>query len=71
MLATAAKRSWTPEQVVYRFVSQGFGIAGVKVTVLCGSTRDNHVKEAAQSVLEGEDLDQEAVDMIRREVYGQ
>lgn len=56
---------------MYRFVSQGFGIAGVKVTVLCGSTRENHVQEAAHSVLEGEDLDQESVDRIRREVYGQ
>jgi diketogulonate reductase-like aldo/keto reductase len=71
VLATAAERGWTPEQVLYRFVSQGFGIAGVSVTVLCGSTTEKHVREAVLAVQEGEDLEEQTIEAIRKEIYGQ
>ncbi len=71
VLSAAVERSWTPEQVLYRYVSQGFGIAGVKVTVLCGSTTKAHMKEAVAAVEQGEDLPEDVMEAIRKEVYGQ
>ncbi|KDN40965.1 Aldo/keto reductase [Tilletiaria anomala UBC 951] len=71
VLAAAAEFGLTPEQVVYRYVSQGLGIAGVQATVLCGSTSESHVREAVQAVQSGSDLDEQTIDAIRREIYGE
>jgi diketogulonate reductase-like aldo/keto reductase len=68
----ASKRGWTAAQVVYNFVSQGFGIPGLRCTVLSGTTDLQHMHEAVQAVLAKEDrLDEEEVEQIRKIIYGE
>lgn len=50
VLTCAAERGMTPEQVVYRFAAQGFGLPGLAVTVLCGATNPVHVAQAVDAV---------------------
>jgi aryl-alcohol dehydrogenase-like predicted oxidoreductase len=67
----AATHDWTPEQVVYRFVAQNFGIPGLQVTVLSGTTDENHIREAVEAVMGHEVLQAHEVESIRRVVYGE
>lgn len=67
----AATHDWTPEQVVYRFVVQNFGIPGLQVTVLCGSTNEAHMREAVEAVMGQEILQNDEIESIRRVVYGE
>lgn len=67
----ASNHDWTVEQVVYRFVAQSFGIPGLQVTVLCGSTDKSHMSEAVEAVMGQEELQNEEVESIRRFVYGE
>jgi hypothetical protein len=67
----ASTHQWTPEQVVYRFVAQSMGIPGLQTTVLCGSTDEKHVREAAQAVQGDIPLEAEEVESIRKVIYGE
>lgn len=67
----ASKHSWTPAQVVYRFVAQGFGIPGLHCTVLSGTTDETHMREAVHAVLGEDELDDKEVESIRKVVYGE
>ncbi|UZJ55285.1 hypothetical protein CBS101457_004605 [Exobasidium rhododendri] len=67
----AVNHDWTTEQVVYRFCAQNFGIPGLQVTVLCGTTDDNHMTEAVEAVMGEEMLSIHEVESIRKVVYGE
>jgi hypothetical protein len=67
----AATHDWTAEQVVYRFVAQNFGIPGLQVTVLCGTTNEAHMREAVEAVLGQEALQNDEIEVIRKVVYGE
>lgn len=67
----ASKHSWTASQVVYSFVAQGFGIPGLRCTVLSGTTDIQHMHEAVEAVSGDGRLTEEEVEQIRRIIYGE
>lgn len=67
----ASNHKWTAEQVVYRFVAQNFGIAGLGVTVLCGTTDEAHMREAVEAVLGSTDLQPDEIEAMRKVIYGE
>lgn len=70
----AIEKGWTPQQVVYAFLASGMNIPGLRVTVLSGTTNEQHMEEAVAAVeaagKDGTWKDGE-LDVIRRVVYGE
>jgi len=70
----AIQKGWTPQQTVYAFLAAGMNIPGLKVTVLSGTSSEQHMEEAVKAVeaaaKEGTWKEGE-LDKIRRVVYGE
>lgn len=45
----AIRKGWTPQQVVYAFLASGMNIPGLTVSVLSGTTSEEHMVEIAAS----------------------
>lgn len=70
----AIRKGWTPQQTVYAFLASGMNIPGLTVTVLSGTTSEQHMVEAVKAVHEGQREDTWEpgdLDRIRRVVYGE
>lgn len=76
----AINRGWTPQQVVYSFLASGMNIPGLNVTVLSGTSNEEHMIQAVQAVAAASDpanpdaqpeLKPYDLDRIRRVVYGE
>lgn len=66
----AEKQGITPEQVLYAFVHQGMGIAGLSACVLSGTTDETHMKEAVAAAESPEWPEGDLV-AVRRQIYGE
>ncbi|WFD35849.1 hypothetical protein MCUN1_002717 [Malassezia cuniculi] len=64
------KHDLTPAQVVYAYVHQGLGIAGLTGCVLTGTSDENHMREAVAAT-QLEPWSEEDISMVRQEVYGE
>ncbi|SPO29046.1 uncharacterized protein UTRI_05620 [Ustilago trichophora] len=70
----AIQKGWTPQQIVYAFLASGMNIPGLTVTVLSGTTNEQHMVEAVKAVDEAGKQDtwkDGELDRIRRVVYGE
>lgn len=70
VITVAGEKNLTPAQVVYAFVAQGMGIAGLSTCVLSGTCDPIHMREAVAAV-ELPIWDEETIALIRKEVYGE
>ena len=70
----AIQKGWTPQQTVYAFLASGMNIPGLTVTVLSGTTNEDHMLEAVKAVeAAGKPgtWKPEELDKIRKVVYGE
>ncbi|PWZ01848.1 Aldo/keto reductase [Testicularia cyperi] len=71
----AIKKNLTPQQVVYAFLARGMNIPGLHVTVLSGTTDEQHMLQAVAAVndatLTPHAWSDDELDAVRKIVYGE
>lgn len=70
----AIRNGWTAQQVVYAFLASGMNIPGLNVTVLSGTTNEDHMAQAVSAVQAAANPNTWRpgdLDRIRTRVYGE
>uniref|UniRef100_V5ECR4 NADP-dependent oxidoreductase domain-containing protein n=1 Tax=Kalmanozyma brasiliensis (strain GHG001) TaxID=1365824 RepID=V5ECR4_KALBG len=70
----AIQKGYTPQQVVYAFLASGMNVPGLQVTVLSGTSNEEHMVQAVRAVEEAKDgkkWEEGELDRLRRVVYGE
>ena len=70
----AIQKGWTAQQTVYAFLAAGMNIPGLTVSVLSGTTNEQHMVEAVKAVEDATKPDtwnDGELDRIRKVVYGE